>query len=176
MAVRDGMFFRKVCRFIESVGFESDTDLADLQSRLGGDKADRERTVGVLVTALERSFTLDKVDVLAAIFLALTRGAMTPKDFRACSFAIDQIYIDDLRLFLEPEKVGLDQADYLYKVAHTSLVVPQLSSIALHSGTTYYVESELGLTLRAANRQGRGMMDIQSDPRGTGSLGERSDE
>ena len=78
-----------------------------------------------LVLVLEKITALDKAVILARLFIAYIFGYLTADEFRRVSDAVDQAFIDDIKIFLEAlDPLEESSEPFMRNLSPTGLTAP----------------------------------------------------
>jgi hypothetical protein len=123
MTLRDRLFLAKIHRFLKVAQPTDET--RRLAARLASGEEEANRTVEVLLLAIEQINDLEKAPMLARLFTAFLRGEMSAADFRRLTAAVNAAVVDDLQtlagLGSNPSGSSRDYKDLVEALRHTGL-------------------------------------------------------
>ena len=153
--VRDRIFIAKIARFLACLDAVPDAEREKIRSRMAKSPREAMRVQETVLLVLDRSTSVDKGEVVAALFLAFVFGHCTAEDFRRFCCAVDLAYVEDLRRFLTAEKLPHRGNGGFMQYLASAGITEVLPGREIHNtGKMFFKPSPLGSELREAFAKG----------------------
>lgn len=140
--ITDRIFMAKLKRFLVSAPPVSNEQRLRFSQQIANDEKERKKTGEALVLILDRLDSLDKVEILASLYVSMLKNQLTSAQFRRLASAVDLAFVDDLE-WLAQYSGGDTHNDREHK---ETLVRTGLSEVSRTGMTTSGV-SYLGLRI-----------------------------
>lgn len=149
--IRDRIFAAKLKKFLDDLDSVSDDAKVRIRRRLSENPDDARRVGETALLMVERASDLEKVHIIATLFLAFVEEKLTSSEFRRLSVAVDQAYLDDLEQFLEwSEPAAKSKEPFLQFLAASGLTTVIAGQTFDEAGELYYEPTQWGRKLRDA--------------------------
>lgn len=96
-AIRGRIFTKKIALFLKNATEISVEEKESFREKFEGNKEHRKRIGEEFILLLEKHETFEKSAILGGFFKMYIQGKNTLDDFRIFAFAIDRIYLNDLK-------------------------------------------------------------------------------
>jgi hypothetical protein len=123
--IRDRVFAAKILKFLQTLNRLSDEEIRKMGQRIASNPEEAIKVGETIVLVLEKITALDKAEILARLFIAYIFGYFNADEFRRISDAVDQAFIDDIKMFLEAlDPLENSKEPFMRYLSRTGLTMP----------------------------------------------------